>query len=87
MLAEKLKLEKDQNTQLRHQLAQLVQLEKDQELQMQQRNSTIETLQVSWCSSVNISFNLPVRTVMYANIRMQIFLFRICIISAPFSWS
>ncbi|KAL8127516.1 hypothetical protein AgCh_014432 [Apium graveolens] len=45
MLAEKLKLEKDQNTQLRHQLAQLVQLEQDQKLQMQQRNSTIETLQ------------------------------------------
>lgn len=53
MLAEKLKLENDQNAQLRHQVAQLLQLEQDQELQMQQQNSTIETLQVSCALIIN----------------------------------
>uniref|UniRef100_A0A164XMW8 Kinesin motor domain-containing protein n=1 Tax=Daucus carota subsp. sativus TaxID=79200 RepID=A0A164XMW8_DAUCS len=45
MLAEKLKLEKDQNAQLRLQVAQLVQLEQDHESKMEQQNSKIETLQ------------------------------------------
>lgn len=45
MLAEKHKIEKDQNTQLRNQVAQLLQLEQDQKLQIQQRDSTVQTLQ------------------------------------------
>ncbi|PSS30023.1 Kinesin-like protein [Actinidia chinensis var. chinensis] len=45
MLAEKHKIEKDQNAQLRNQVAQLLQLEQDQKLQIQQRESTMQTLQ------------------------------------------
>ena len=46
-MAEKHKTEKDQNAQLRNQVAQLLRVEQDQKLQLQQRDSTIETLQVS----------------------------------------
>lgn len=49
MLAEKHKIEKDQNAQLRNQVAQLLQMEQDQKLQIQQRDSTIENLQVGQC--------------------------------------
>ncbi|KAL1833563.1 hypothetical protein ACET3Z_003214 [Daucus carota] len=45
ILAEKHKTEKDQNAQLRNQVAQLLRVEQDQKLQLQQRDSTIETLQ------------------------------------------
>lgn len=45
-LAEKLKTEKEQNTQLKNQVAQLLHLEQEQKLQIQQRDSTIQTLQV-----------------------------------------
>ncbi|GFS35072.1 kinesin like protein for actin based chloroplast movement 1 [Actinidia rufa] len=45
MLAEKHKIEKDQNAQLRNQVAQLLQLEQDQKVQIQQRESTMQTLQ------------------------------------------
>ncbi|XP_047311856.1 kinesin-like protein KIN-14B [Impatiens glandulifera] len=45
MLSEKYMLEKDQNTQLRNQVAQQLQLEQDQKLQIQQRDLTIQTLQ------------------------------------------
>ncbi|GMP25862.1 hypothetical protein CsSME_00002526 [Camellia sinensis var. sinensis] len=45
MLAEKHKIEKDQNAQLRNQVAQLLQSEQDQKLQIQQHDSTIQTLQ------------------------------------------
>lgn len=47
MLMDKHKLEKEQNVQLRNQVAQLLQLEQDQKLQIQQRDSTIESLQVN----------------------------------------
>lgn len=46
ILVEKHKTEKDQNAQLRNQVAQLLKVEQDQKLQMQQRDSTIEILQV-----------------------------------------
>lgn len=46
MLAEKFKIEKDQNAQLRNQVALLLQLEQDHKLQIQQRDSTVQTLQV-----------------------------------------
>ena len=46
MLVDKLKMEKEQNAQLRNQVAQLLQLEQDQKMQMQQRDLTIQTLQV-----------------------------------------
>lgn len=46
MLAEKHKIEKDQNAQLRNQVALLLQLEQDHKLQIQQRDSTVQTLQV-----------------------------------------
>lgn len=45
MLAEKFKTEKDQNNDLRNQVAPLLQQVQDQKLQLQQRDSTIETLQ------------------------------------------
>lgn len=45
MLAEKLKIEKDQNIDLRNQVAQLLQQLQAQKLQLQQRDSTIESLQ------------------------------------------
>lgn len=46
MLADKHRIEKEQNSQLRNQVAQLLQLEQDQKMQIQQRDSTIQTLQV-----------------------------------------
>ncbi|MFS8017713.1 putative minus-end-directed kinesin ATPase [Helianthus anomalus] len=45
MLAEKHKIEKDQNNDLRNQVAPLLQQVQDQKLQIQQHDSTIETLQ------------------------------------------
>lgn len=45
MLADKHKIEKEQNAQLRNQVAQLLQLEQEQKMQIQQRDSTIQTLQ------------------------------------------
>ncbi|KAL3527541.1 hypothetical protein ACH5RR_012197, partial [Cinchona calisaya] len=45
MLADKHRIEKEQNTQLRNQVAQLLQLEQDQKLQIQERDSTIQSLQ------------------------------------------
>lgn len=46
MLADKHKIEKDQNAQLRNQVAQLLQVEQEQKLQIQERDSTIQNLQV-----------------------------------------
>ncbi|MFS7908232.1 hypothetical protein Hanom_Chr01g00080771 [Helianthus anomalus] len=46
MLAEKHKIEKDQNNDMRNQVAPLLQQVQDQKLQIQQHDSTIETLQV-----------------------------------------
>lgn len=46
MLADKYKIEKEQNAQLRNQVAQLLQLEQEQKMQIQQRDSTIQALQV-----------------------------------------
>lgn len=45
MLADKHKIEKDQNAQLRNQVTQLLQVEQDQKLLIQQRDSTIQILQ------------------------------------------
>ncbi|KAK9284193.1 hypothetical protein L1049_023362 [Liquidambar formosana] len=45
MLADKYKIEKDQNAQLRNQIAQQLQQEQDQKMQIQQRDLTIQTLQ------------------------------------------
>ncbi|XP_023637723.1 kinesin-like protein KIN-14A isoform X2 [Capsella rubella] len=45
MLVDKHKLEKEQNSQLRNQIAQLLQLDQEQKLQMQQQDSTIQNLQ------------------------------------------
>ncbi|KAF7829290.1 kinesin-like protein KIN-14B [Senna tora] len=45
MLADKHKIEKEQNAQLKNQVAQLLQLEQDQKLQIQLQNSTIQSLQ------------------------------------------
>ncbi|XP_052190474.1 kinesin-like protein KIN-14B [Diospyros lotus] len=46
MLAEKHKIEENQNSQLKNQVAQLLQVEQDLKLQMQQRESTFKTWQV-----------------------------------------
>ncbi|KAH0888013.1 hypothetical protein HID58_050442 [Brassica napus] len=45
MLVEKHRLEKEQNSQLRTQIAQLLQLDQEQKLQMQKQDSTIQNLQ------------------------------------------
>ncbi|CAH2073237.1 unnamed protein product [Thlaspi arvense] len=45
MLVDKHSIEKEQNSQLRNQLAQLLQLDQEQKLQMQQQDSTIQNLQ------------------------------------------
>ncbi|KAF5747327.1 geminivirus Rep-interacting motor protein-like isoform X1 [Tripterygium wilfordii] len=45
MLMEKHKIEKEQNAQLRNQVAQLLQLEQEQKIEIKQRDSTIQTLQ------------------------------------------
>ncbi|KAL3630462.1 Kinesin-like protein KIN-14B [Castilleja foliolosa] len=45
MLADKYKIEKEQNVQLRNQIAQLLHLEKEQKMQIEQRDSTIQMLQ------------------------------------------
>jgi hypothetical protein len=46
MIADKHKVEKEQNAQLRNQVAQLLHTEQDQKMIMQQKDSTIQTLQV-----------------------------------------
>ncbi|XP_058088573.1 kinesin-like protein KIN-14L isoform X2 [Magnolia sinica] len=45
MLADKQKIEKEQNAQLRNQVAQLLQLEQDQKMQIQEQDLTIQALQ------------------------------------------
>ncbi|XP_027074966.2 kinesin-like protein KIN-14B isoform X1 [Coffea arabica] len=45
MLADKHRIEKEQNTQLRNQVSHLLELEQDQKLQIQERDSTIQNLQ------------------------------------------
>ncbi|KAK7386730.1 hypothetical protein VNO78_27065 [Psophocarpus tetragonolobus] len=45
LLSDKHKIEKEQNTQLRNQVAQLLQLEQEQKLQIQEQDSTIQSLQ------------------------------------------
>ncbi|WCJ31983.1 Kinesin-like protein KIN-14B [Euphorbia peplus] len=45
MLSDKHKTEKEQNNQLRNQVAQLLQMEQEQKMQMQQQDSTIQALQ------------------------------------------
>lgn len=49
LLADKLKIEKEQNAELRNQVAHLLQLEKDQKIQIQERDLNIQTLQVRKC--------------------------------------
>lgn len=46
LLVDKYKIEKEQNAQLRNQVAQLLQLEQEQNMQIQQQELTIQTLQV-----------------------------------------
>ncbi|XP_051114176.1 kinesin-like protein KIN-14B [Andrographis paniculata] len=45
VLADKFKIEKDQNQQLRNQVSQLLQVEQEQKLQIEEKDSTIEMLQ------------------------------------------
>lgn len=57
MIMDKLKIEKDQNAQIRNQVAQLLQLEQEQKLEIQQRDSTVQMLQVS-CLIYKLPFAL-----------------------------
>ncbi|KAJ7943722.1 Kinesin-like protein [Quillaja saponaria] len=61
ILAEKHKIEKEQNAQLRNQVAQLLQLEQDQKTQIQQRDTTIQTLQAK-VKSVEAQLNEALRS-------------------------
>lgn len=56
VLTDKYKIEKDQNAQLRNQIAQLLQLEQEQKMQIQQRESTIQTLQAK-IKSIELELN------------------------------
>jgi len=47
LLADTYKAEKEENSQLRNQVAHMLQLEQEQGLQIQQRDSTIQSLQVN----------------------------------------
>ena len=46
MLADKFKIEKDQNLQLRDQITHFLQVEQDQKLQIEEKESAIQMLQV-----------------------------------------
>jgi len=52
MLAEKHKIEKEQNNQLRDHISQLLKVEQEQKLKMQERDLTIQSLQVQFYQSV-----------------------------------
>ncbi|KHN00416.1 Geminivirus Rep-interacting motor protein [Glycine soja] len=56
LLADNYKVEKEQNAQLRNQVAHMLQLEQEQNLQIQQRNSTIQNLQAK-IGSLEIQLN------------------------------
>jgi len=58
MLAEKHKIEKEQNNQLRDQISQLLKAEQEQKLKMQERDLTIQSLQVQFYQSVYFSNKL-----------------------------
>jgi len=47
LLTDTYKAEKEENSQLRNQVAHMLQLEQEQSLQIQQRDSTIQSLQVN----------------------------------------
>ncbi|MBA0803311.1 hypothetical protein Gohar_013541, partial [Gossypium harknessii] len=61
MLEDKHKIEKEQNAQLRNQVAQLLQSEQEQKLQMQQYDSTIQTLQAK-VKSLELQLNEAIRS-------------------------
>ncbi|KAK7407201.1 hypothetical protein VNO78_08913 [Psophocarpus tetragonolobus] len=56
LLADNYKVEKEQNVQLRNQVAHMLQLEQEQNLQIQQRDSTIQSLQAK-IGSLEIQLN------------------------------
>ncbi|KAB1201915.1 Kinesin-like protein KCA1 [Morella rubra] len=56
LLADKYKIEKEQNAQLRNQVAQLLQLEQEQNMQIQQQELTIQTLQAKM-KSIELQLN------------------------------
>ena len=56
MLVDKHKIEKEQNAQLRNQVAQLHQLEQEQKLHIQEQDSTIQSLQV--CRILVVGYNI-----------------------------
>lgn len=60
MLTDKHKIEKEQNAQLRNQIAQLLQVEQEQKMQMQQRDSTIQNLQAK-VRELEVQLNEAVR--------------------------
>ncbi|XP_057530999.1 kinesin-like protein KIN-14B [Amaranthus tricolor] len=61
MLSEKYKIEKDQNAQLRNQVAQLLQVEQEQKFQIQERDATIQKLQAK-IGSLEQQFNEALRS-------------------------
>ncbi|TYG95038.1 hypothetical protein ES288_A11G235500v1 [Gossypium darwinii] len=61
MLEDKHKIEKEQNAQLRNQVAQLLQSEQEQKLQMKQYDSTIQTLQAK-VKSLESQLNEAIRS-------------------------
>lgn len=58
MLAHKQKAEKEQNNQLKNQVAHLLQLEQEQKMQIHERDLTIKSLQVKLGVSVYFKFCL-----------------------------
>ena len=66
MLAEKHKIEKEQNNQLRDQISQLLKVEQEQKLKMQERDLTIQSLQVQFYQSVYF-FNKYIHWIMFGS--------------------
>ena len=63
MLADKHRIEKEQNTQLRNQVSHLLEWEQDQKLQIEERDSTIQNLQVD--GLVPFKFPLSLKAVAF----------------------
>ncbi|KAL2957247.1 hypothetical protein AAZX31_18G134600 [Glycine max] len=61
LLSDKHKIEKEQNNQLRNQVAQLLRLEQDQKLQIQEQDSTIQSLQAK-IRTLETQFNEAIKS-------------------------
>lgn len=88
MLTEKHKIEKEQNVHLQNQVAQLLQVEQDQKLQIEQRDSSIQMLQVGPISCISFLYSAFPASFSASNLSILECEAFVCIFSAstmPFS--